>query len=333
MKKFLTRRNIVIAIVVVVGLGWWNHNNQAKTKAKSTVTVVEVTRGDVVEALTVSGEIKADKSASLNFPASGKVAYFGAREGDEVKRGQLLASLDLGDLQAAETKAYYTYLAYDAAAKKVEDDMKGKGASENFSEKSTRVTAQTNRDMAYDAWLTAQRAVRNAKLIAPFAGVVTGSTITTVGDTVTVVDGMTIVDPTSLYFGGEVDETDVGKIEMGQKVEVALDAFDGKKFSGTVEKMGFMAKTSSTGATVFDVWVKMDSESLPKLRLGMNGDAQIVLATVKNVLTLPIEAIVDGDVIVSGKEQNRVKVEVGLMGDRNVEIKSGVGEGEKIVIK
>src|SRR3989339_2128935 len=157
MRKFLTRRNIVIAIVLVAVVGWWWKGNQEKAKNGKEIKEASVVRGDVVEVLTISGEIKADKSASLTFPSSGKVSFVGVKEGDEVKRGQVLAYLDLGDLQAGETKAYYTYLAYDAAAKKVEDDMKGKGASENFLEKSTRVTAQTNRDIAYDAWLTAKR--------------------------------------------------------------------------------------------------------------------------------------------------------------------------------
>jgi RND family efflux transporter MFP subunit len=333
MRKYLTRRNIIIAVVLVLMVGWWYNSNQSKSKSKNGGKIVEVVRGDVVEELTVSGEIKADKSASLNFPSSGKVSFIGVKEGEEVKRGQILTSLDLGDLQAAETKAYYAYLAADANAKYVEDQVKDHDKDESFLQKNTRVTAQTARDAAYDTWLSAQRAVRNAKLVAPFAGVVTASTITAVGDTVTVADGLIVVDPTSLYFGGEVDETDVGKIEMGQKVKVDLDAYSGQQFEGTVEKMGFLAKTSSTGATVFDLWVKMDAKVLPKLKLGMNGDAQIVLATVKNVLTLPAEAVVDGMVTIAGKEGAKVKVEVGIMGDQNAEIKAGLNEGDRVVIK
>ncbi len=313
-------------------IGGWNIY-QSKSKSKNgQVKTVTVQRGEVVSSLTVSGEIKAKIQAVLNFPTAGKLAYIGVNEGDIVKKWQTLAYLDLGDLQAAETKAYYTYLAYDAAAKKVEDDMKGKGASENFLEKSTRVTAQTNRDIAYDAWLTAQRAVRNAKLVAPFPGVVTNVTATAVGDTVSISDGVTVVDPSSLYFSGEVDESDVGKIQTNQPVSIKLDAYDNREFSGKVEEILFSSQLSSTGATVFGIRIVFDEANLPTLRLGYNGDAKIILGGVKDVLKLPIDAVVDGHVTRPGDKELKVPVEIGLEGETELEIKSGLNEGDSVVL-
>jgi RND family efflux transporter MFP subunit len=332
MRKYLNKRNIIIAVAAVLLIGWWWRGKSAK-KNGTEIRTATVQRGEVVSSITVSGEVKALKQATLNFPTSGKLSYLSVVDGDRVKRGQLLASMDLGDLQAAETKAYYTYLAYDAAAKKVEDDLKGKGASETFAEKSTRVTAQTNRDMAYDAWLTAQRAVKNAKLWAPFEGVVTGQTISVIGDTVGVTDGVTVVDPGSLYFSGEVDESDVGKLEIGQTVKLELDAYDDQEFAGTVDEIGFASTLSSTGATVFLVRIKFDPSVLSKLRLGFNGDATIRLSSVENVLKLPIDAVIDGKVILPGKEENKKEVETGLEGETEIEIKSGLNEGDEVVIK
>lgn len=334
MRRYLTKRNIIVLAVLVLMFGWFSIN-QAKKAAeeKKSVREVTVTRGELVSSLTASGEIVAGKQASLNFPLSGKLGYIGVKEGDKVVRGKLLASMDLGDLQAAQTKAYYAYLAADANAKYVEDQVKNHESDENFLQKTTRVTAQTSRDAAYDTWLTAQRAVKNAQLYSPFAGIVANITSTAVGDTVGISDGVTVIDPTSLYFSAEVDESDVGKVIEGQSVKVELDAYNEQLFEGIVEEIGFVSRLSSTGATVYLIKVRMDESILPKLRLGMNGDAQIILQVKRNVLKVPAEAVVDGQVTINGGGERKVKVETGLEGDTETEVVSGLNEGDKVIIK
>ncbi len=333
MRKFLTKRNIIIALLLAGALGWWWYGRNQSKNGKEVKEAI-VTRGEVVSSLTVSGEIKADKKATLNYSSSGKVAYLGIKEGDEVKKGQVLSYLDMGDLDAASNKAYYTYIAAEASAKKVEDDMKNKGASETFAEKNTRIAAQTTRDIAYDAWLAAQRAVKNARLVAPFAGVVTSVSVDTVGDTASITDGITMVDPASLYFSGEVDEQDIGKVIEGQEVTIKLDAFEGKEFKATVGDIGFESETSSTGATVFPVKLRFAYDDLKHLRIGMNGDARIVFEIKSNVLRLPFDAV-DGDEVVirDGDKEKTVTVGVGLVGEDEVEIVSGLNEGDKVLVK
>lgn len=333
MRKFFTKRNIIILVILLIAAGWWwRSKNQAANGSE--VKEVAVTRGEVVSSLSVSGEIMADTKAVLNFSMAGRVAYLGVKEGDTVKKYQVLSYLDPGDLETGVTRAYYAYVAADANAKKIEDDMKNKGASESFAEKNIRVAAQTARDTAYDAWLAAQRAVRNAKLVAPFAGRVTSMTFDAVGDTATVTDGITIVDPESMYFSAEVDEQDVGRVMTDQSVKVKLDAFEGQVFEGKIADIGFEARTSSTGATVFPVKVKFGPEMLSKLRLGMNGDAEIVFEVKENVLKLPFDAVVDGEVTQKSDDgEKKIKVEVGIEGENDVEIKSGLNEGDKVLIK
>jgi RND family efflux transporter MFP subunit len=332
MRKFLTRRNIILAAVaVLIGFLWWNGRQTAAKKAESNVVVKEVTRGDVELSLSVSGEIKAEQQATLNYFTSGRVAYMGVKVGDKVKKWQLLAYLDPGDLEAAEQKAHYAYISADAYAKLIEDQVKGHESDESFTLKNTRVAAQTARDSAYDTWLSAQRAVKNSKLVAPFAGIVTNVTSAAVGDTASVTDGVTIVDPKSLYFSAEVDETDVGKLNGTETVEVEMDAFSGQKFSATIGDVGFVSTLSSTGATVYPVKLYFPEGDLGKLRVGMNGDAKIILEVKKDVLRVPVEAVVDGYVTLAEGEQ-KVAVETGLEGDIDVEITKGLSEGEKVII-
>lgn len=241
-----------------------------------------------------------------------------------MKRWQTLAGLDLRDAQAAQMEVYYKYVAADANAKLIEDQVKGHDADESLIQKNTRVAAQTARDTAYEAWQVAQRAVRNANLTAPIDGIVTNATVTVTGDTVGVTDGVTVVDPASLYFATEVDETDVGKVSVGLPVKVALDAYPGREFRGEIEDIGFVAGTSDTGATVFKVRVKLPGD----FRVGMNGDAAIVLKEAKGVLALPVESVKNGKVTLeSGK---KMEVQIGLAGDSYVEVGGGIGEGENV---
>ena len=335
MRKWVTKRNVLIVIGLGMVIGFWRINQLKKAGAGTSGTkVVEVSQGDVVASITSSGEVNALRTAVLNFPSPGKLSYLGVKEGDVVKRGQLLAALDLGDLQAQQTKAYYAYLAADANAKYIEDQVKGHDSDETFLQKTTRVTAQTTRDAAYDTWLSAERAVHNAQLFSPFDGIVTHVTATAIGDTVNITDGVSVIDPNSLYFNADVDESDVGKISVGLPVVVTLDAYDGQKFEGEVDEIGFVSNISSTGATVYPVRIKLTSDVSGKMRVGMNGDAEIITQTVKNVLYLPIEAVVDGNVNVSdGKSTKSIKIETGLVGSTDVEIKSGLKLGDKVIIK
>lgn len=323
----------VAVIIVMFGVWRWRVGaNRTTNGTKERVVMAE--KREVFSTLTISGEIKAEKQAILNFPISGKLAYISVKNGDSVKKGQVLASLDLGDLEANQTKAYYAYLSADAYAKKIEDEIKGHDADETFTQKYTRVSAQTTRDAAYDTWLSARRAVENARLVAPFAGIVTNVTSNVVGDTISVGDGATVVEPKSLYFEGEIDETDIGKLPATPKIDVSLDAFSGATFSGTLENIGFASRLSSTGATVYPVKIKLSFGSAQNsLRLGMNGDAKIILDERKNVIAVPVDAVVDGHVTKKNGEVKQVKVEVGLEGDIYTEIKSGLSEGDQIIIK
>lgn len=330
MKWFTWKRVLVLAAIILVGLFVWRWQaNRAKAKAE--IKTATVARHDVVSTLVASGKIVADKSASLNFPLSGKLGFVNVKTGDTVKAYQTLAGMDVADLDTAITKAFYTYEAADAAAKLAEDSVKDHAGDETFAQKNTRVAAQTARDSAYDAWMAARRAKTNSYLVSPFVGVVTAVTVTSAGDTVSITDGITVVDPTSLRFQGEVDETDIGKIFVNQPVTLKMDAFPEQKFVGTVDRIAFQASLSDTGGTVYLINIKLSAEDTAKLRLGENGDVTIVLAHADNVLTIPVDSVVDGQV--TQPDGSKRKIETGLAGDTLVEIKSGLTEGETIVVQ
>jgi HlyD family secretion protein len=314
--------------VVLIGGFLWNRNRTA-TKADKIATAT-VERRDIERTLVTSGKITAGRQAELNFPSAGKLAYVNVTEGDTVPRGQALMGMNIADLRAAETAAYYNYLAADANAKEVEDSVKGHSSDESFAQKNDRIAAQTTRDKAYDAWQTARRAVSNSSLYSPFRGLVANISTTSVGDTVSMADGVTVIDPSSIYFEIEIDESDLGRVKVGMPVELTLDAYEGESFAGTIGEIGFISQLSDSGATVFPAKVTFASNDISKYRIGMNGDAKMVLQKVPDVLSLPVESVSDGEVTLPDNKTKKA-VKIGIEGDDFVEITEGLNEGEVVL--
>ena len=320
---------IFVVILAVVGIGW---RRQAAAKQRQTqVQTAQVKKGDVEQDLVVSGEIKVDRMARLTFPATGKLAYVKVNDGDRVNWGQSLIGLDAGELDTAVRGAWYRYLVAEANAKLVEDQVKGHDSDESFAQKNVRISAQATRDIAYDNWLEAKRARDKADLWSPVTGVVTQVTAKVVGETVGPSDGVVVADVTSVYFEALVDETDIHSVKLGQPVKVNLSAVPGTTLTGKVIAIGYQTRVANTGATVVPVKVALTSQDWAQVKLGLSGDASLVLATAKNVLTLPIGAVNDNKVTLVGSRETAVKT--GVVGENEVEITAGLKEGDQVLIK
>ena len=89
MRKWMTRRNVVLLGVILLLLGGWWYQNKSKSKSKE-LRIEEVTRGTIEEVVSVSGEVEAEKKAVLNFPLAGKLGYVRVSEGESVAKGQAL---------------------------------------------------------------------------------------------------------------------------------------------------------------------------------------------------------------------------------------------------
>ena len=146
-----------------------------------------------------------------------------------------------------------------------------------------------------------------------------------------------IYDLTSLEFALDVDETEIGLVQVGQSVTVTADAVQGS-FIGYVEKVG-VDGTSSNGVTSYPVTVRL--EEYGDLLPGMNIDAVIEVSSADNVLAVPIEAVQRRrQVYVKGDKTDEndtapdgyktVQVETGASDDRYIEIVSGLKEGDMV---
>ncbi len=295
-------------------------------------------KSSVTESVIAAGEVSAEKFAELTFLATENISEIFVEDGAQVKKGELIARLDT-------TSLYQSYLSAEAELKdkqatldRVYDDLKGKETSESFTEKETRVSAETSKDKAYRAFVIAQKNLANASLNAPFDGIVNYNLGTSLGElSLTTKPTFTIVDPTTIYFEAEVGELEVSKIRPGTKVEITLDAFSDRTFEEEVLSVGFVSVTTSTGGTAYRVKTGLEKDG-EVLRPGMNGDAEFVLSEKEDVLLVPLTAIVEEEdetylwVIRNGLAK-KVQVETGISSINEIEIVSGLEGAEKVIIR
>lgn len=305
--------------------------------------IVTVKREDLYSKVSGSGTLDGKDDVTLKFLGGGKLAYINTKEGDRVKKGQTIAGLDTQALSIQLQEAQNNERSAQAAVEKTVDDTHlfqyGNGgfgnvgtANETETQKNNRTAAEVARDNAVEGVNAAQRAFQDAVLTAPIAGLITQSSPLAgqpIGPTDVVAQ---IVDDSTLYFESEIDESDIGSIREGMNAQVSLDAYSDKTFDGWVEKIVPQTKTTTSGATVVIAKINLGKPDIPFVN-GLNGQADIITQQQKDVLAIPQDAIRDdGTVYVKrGKDYQAVKVETGLASDSDVEIKSGLQEGDQIV--
>jgi RND family efflux transporter MFP subunit len=250
------------------------------------------------------------------------------RAGDQVTQGKVLASIDPEPLKLALAQAQVDYQAKRDALNK----LKLTASPDSTDVRRAEIELQS----AESALRKAQNDLTNAVMIAPFSGRVM-SVSGKVGDSVaanaTVVE---LADLTQIEVQASVGQQDVVAVQAGQSATITFDARPGETFTGKVSRV-VPKRASSSGAVTYTVFLAVDKVPAGLLP-GMTADAEIIVAERKNVLTLPrrsVRASANSTINLSvlqpdGRLVNR-SVRIGLVGDLNVEILSGLQEGDQVV--
>lgn len=321
---------------------------QHKTES---IEAVPVTIGKVQmvherETITMSGSISTPKSpANASFLIPGKVMFVGPREGDFVKKGQALASIDLTDyqlqLEAAKAQTDQARVGLERA----EDEFRrmkmlydSKSLAPNDFQKFKAVNDSTRQqyEQAIASEKLSRKRLSDATLCAPISGYISKRLIEP-GDTAAPghpVFEIVQMEPVEVNVG--VPETDVHLVRVGQEAEITLPALPGKSFHGRVRLINISAdygtRTYMTRITV------ENPEHL--LRVGMVAEATIRGDKTISMMTIPGDVVVCDpqgakQVYVYYPEQKRVytkRVEIGRTVNKDVEIKSGLSGDEPIVL-
>lgn len=336
MLTWIKSHKLLVGVIVVLVLGGWLIFGR---KPKVSYEEFTPTRQNISETLELSGKVRAGQSASLKFLAGGLITYVGPKEGDTVKKWQTLASVDTRQLQKAMEQKLNLYAIQRGTFDQTIDDNDNSVPSGDLArslkhilEKNQYQLDNTVKDVEYqDLYL------KLAKISSPIDGVLVQSPITTANVQVSAADTWIVVDPTTLYLSADLDETDLKRVSVGQKVYVMLDAYPDMKISSTITSIAFSPKETTTGTT-YEVKVALTPESNKTLRLGLNGTTAVVLSEKENVITLPASAVttIGGKSFVyvkSGSKYSEKPIETGIENGGMVEILSGVSEGDRVYVK
>ncbi len=164
------------------------------------------------------------------------------------------------------------------------------------------------------------------------------SSILVLGSSATLV--MTLGDTQEVYVKGKVDESDIGKVYLGQPARIKVESFKDKTFTGKVTKISPMG-VEKDNVTTFEVRVSINNPG-GELKAAMTANAEIILEEHKGVLMVPEAAIIyDRDKKASvevpdskGKEgKTKKSVEVGISNGAKTEITAGVTEGQQVILQ
>jgi RND family efflux transporter MFP subunit len=298
------------------------------------------------EIISVSGTVSTPNSpTNASFLVSGKVMFVGPREGDIVRKGQVLASIDPTDyelaLAAANAQKDQAEVAYERAGDehrrmKMLYDSKSLAHNDYLKFKAAFDSAARQYEQAVASEKLTRKRLTDATLYAPTSGYIAKRLIEP-GDTAAQghpVFEIVQMDPVEVNVG--VPETDVNLIRIGQKTAITVPALPGKSFEGTVRIINVSAEPNTR------TYMARITVANPKhvLRIGMVAEATIRGDRTVPMVTLPGDAVVRDpqgatQVFVYYPDQKRVytkRVDVGTVVNKDVEIKGGLSGDELIVL-
>jgi membrane fusion protein (multidrug efflux system) len=295
------------------------------------VAVVKLAPTAVQEDLQAVGSLRSNESVMLRPEVSGRIAAIGFRDGQAVRKGEVLVGLD-ASLQEAEVVKARAELDLAQSNLKRTEDL----ARKNFVSGSAQEQAASNAQVAAANLKLAEARLAKMRLIAPFDGVA-GIRSVSVGDYVKEgADLVNLEDIGTLKVDYRLPERAFEQVRVGLPVEVAADALPGERFAGTIEAIN---PRIDAGGRSLEVRARLANRG-GNLRPGMFVRVRTIVGSRPNALLVPEEAIVpagedfyvfrvverDGQKIVQ-----RVKVRTGVRRDGLVELTDGVAAGDLIV--
>ena len=330
---------IIVLILCIAGGGYLYAKNKDAT-AKPAYTTGKVERGTIASVISATGTINPVKYVDVSTNVAGKLESVLVKENQKVTEGEVIATIDDRQLQAVADDAK---AALDNAAADLERyrTLVGQGAVSQQSYDNALVKYQ----QAQAAYNRAQANLSDTTITAPMSGTIIGTplkagqTISTGISTQMII--ATIADLSDLEIYLTVDETDIGNIKKGARVDFTVDAHPGQTYTGYVRDIALGTKgnmgTTSTSVVYYTVRVTIPTEYAADFFPTMTARATIYGDERTNVLTVPLAAVRTDKVgeyvyVIRDGQPVRTSVTTGITGDTSIEIVKGLNEGDEIVV-
>lgn len=308
MKKYII---ISLAVILVLASLFYVLKKNGNTSDKEIFKIEKVIRGNLLSTVSATGILEPRIQIKLTSPKRGQVDEILTEEGYKVEKGQRVAMISSED----------RINLIDAALMNLE--------------KAKETGNQSDIAEAENELKIAEAAYQRIPLLTPIAGLVTLRNIEP-GEKV---DANTTILEVSdrLIVKVLIDETDIGKVKEGMKTKIVLDAYPDEDMQGKVIKIGY-SPTIESNVTNYEAIVEFTTKTDKLLKSGMTADVDIIIFEKKDTLLLPKKAVKERNgrkiVLIPG-EGNRPdpqEIETGSSDENNVEVVSGLDEGDKVII-
>ena len=353
-EKITKNKMKIIGLIIIAG-GFLFFNSNDDEDALE-VSIQKVVRKDLSSKVVADGVLTPETEVKLSANNTTYITEIAVKEGDFVKKGDFLMSLDDRQQKAATeaSRASLEAAKVQLEQRKAQQERQAKLYAQGLISDQEMETTNSSYASALSSYNGAQSrliqdedALAKLRLIAPQDG------------TITFIDGevgdlaqggmfnpsvlLKLSDLSKMEVYVNVNENDIADISIDDLALVEVDAYDGRNFKGRVKEVAYASTVSSGGSqqqvTNFQVKIQM-LEVVDGMRPGMSATVDIITAERLNTLSVPIQSLTSsrngkkGTNIVfvfnDGIVQERV-VETGIVGDRDYEVLKGLNDDEKIV--
>jgi len=355
MKKVLLILGIALFILTLFWL--WK-----KSQPKEIIyEIVTVESGDVENTSVATGKVSPRDEILIKPQISGIISEVMKEAGDFVNTGDIIATVkvipEMAQLNSAESRVRLAQInlnliktEYDRQKSLFERGVIAKeemDKSEADHKKAIEEVenSQDNLDIVKNGMSKATAQYSNTQIRSTITGMILDVPIK-VGNSViqanTFNDGTTIASVANMndmIFIGKIDETEVGRVHVGMPIKLSIGAIENQKFDAVLEYIAPKG-TEENGAILFEIKAAATIPDSVVVRAGYSANAEIVLAKVEKVITIPESSItfssdsayvyVLKDSISHPQIFDKKLIQIGLSDGIKVEVKSGLASGDKV---
>ncbi len=327
------QKTMILSAIVIILFGC----KQKQDNVKQDVTTIKVKAQTVqtfngLSDLRYSGTVEASQTIPLTFQSTGTVERVLVQEGDAVRKGQLLATVDKADNQSIYNSSQAMY----EQAKDAYDRLKQVYDNGSLSEVKW-VEMETNLKKAQSQLEVSKSSLDKCNLYAPASGVIGKRNIEPGQSAISSFAPLELVKIETVLVKISVPENEIGKIKKGMTAAFTISALDNKQYEGTITNVGVVADQFSR---TYEVKITVKNPEL-EIKPGMVCDVVLNTSAEKTMVLVPYNSVskdTDGNlfVFVVSPDKKTVKkqvVKVGGYQTNGLEIISGLAAGQTIVIE
>jgi HlyD family secretion protein len=350
----------VPVLVAALGLGYCSRSKPVAVAAAT------IDRGAVRQSVanTRAGTINACRRAKLAPATGGPISALNVKEGDRVRKGQVLI-----ELWNADSRAQFDVASRDASAaearaeeactsariarrdadryqrmreqKLVAEDAAERAVGQAEAQEAGCRAAQANIKVAAARVATARATLERSLVRAPFDGTVAeingelGEFVTPSPVGIATPPSIDLIDDSCLYITAPIDEVDAPLVKTGMTARISLDAFPGRQYAGHVRRVAPYVLDAEKQARTVEIEAEIDStEGRENLLPGYSADVEVVVAVRDSVLRVPTQALLEGKrvlVIDAGDVARARDIKAGIGNWEYTEVLEGLQGGDRVI--